>query len=113
MYCRQTILLSAAMETSLYKPVKAFLEKAGYLVKGEIGGCDLMGIRDDDPSVIVFCELKLAFNLELILQAAGDRNARHLGGRPCRCHRQFDIPDAADKSQATLAACARAPETPG
>ncbi len=69
MYCRQTILLSTAMETSLYKPVKAFLEKAGYLVKGEIGGCDLMGIRDDDPSVIVVCELKLAFNLELILQA--------------------------------------------
>jgi len=28
-----------------------------------------MGIRDDDPSVIVVCELKLAFNLELILQA--------------------------------------------
>lgn len=70
MYCRKTILfLSASMETSLYQPVKAFLEKAEYLVKGEIGGCDLMGIRDDDPSVIVVCELKLAFNLELILQA--------------------------------------------
>lgn len=70
MYCRQTILfLSAAMETSLYQPVKAFLEKAGYMVKGEIGGCDLVGIRDDDPCIIVVCELKLAFNLELILQA--------------------------------------------
>jgi len=39
------------------------------MVKGEIGGCDLMGIRDDEPSVIVVCELQLAFNLELILQA--------------------------------------------
>jgi hypothetical protein len=57
------------METSLYLPVKGFLETAGYTVKGEIGGCDLVGLRDDDPSVVVICELKLSFNLELILQA--------------------------------------------
>ncbi|NWJ23016.1 DUF2161 family putative PD-(D/E)XK-type phosphodiesterase [Rhizobium sp. RM] len=57
------------METSLYHPVKAFLEKAGYTIKGEIGGCDLVGLSDDDPPVVVVCELKLAFNLELILQA--------------------------------------------
>ncbi len=57
------------METSLYHPVKAFLENAGYTVKGEIGGCDLVGMSDDDPPVVVVCELKLAFNLELILQA--------------------------------------------
>lgn len=57
------------METSLYLPVKAFLEAAGYTVKGEIGGCDLVGLSDGDPSVVVICELKLSFNLELILQA--------------------------------------------
>jgi len=57
------------METSLYLPVKAFLEQAGYTVKGEIGGCDLVGLSDDDPPVVVICELKLTFNLELILQA--------------------------------------------
>jgi hypothetical protein len=57
------------METSLYLPVKGFLEEAGYTVKGEIGGCDLVGLSDDDPSVVVVCELKLSFNLELILQA--------------------------------------------
>lgn len=57
------------METSLYLPVKGFLETAGYTVKGEIGGCDLVGLSDDDPSVVVVCELKLSFNLELILQA--------------------------------------------
>jgi hypothetical protein len=62
------------METSLYPPVKAFLEQAGYEVKGEIGGCDLIGLIPDDPSVIVVCELKLTFNLELILQAV-DRAA--------------------------------------
>ncbi|MDZ7871736.1 MAG: DUF2161 family putative PD-(D/E)XK-type phosphodiesterase [Rhizobium sp.] len=57
------------METSLYLPVKAFLEQAGYTVKGEIGGCDLVGLSDEDPPVVVVCELKLSFNLELILQA--------------------------------------------
>lgn len=62
------------METSLYLPVKGFLEKAGYAVKGEIGGCDLVGLSDSDPPVVVICELKLTFNLELILQAV-DRAA--------------------------------------
>ncbi|NTF06695.1 hypothetical protein G6L37_11035 [Agrobacterium rubi] len=62
------------METSLYLPVKAFLEAAGYVVKGEIGGCDLVGINGDDPPIVVVCELKLTFNLELILQAV-DRAA--------------------------------------
>lgn len=57
------------METSLYLPVKGFLEKAGYVVKGEVGGCDLVGLSDDDPPLVVICELKLSFNLELILQA--------------------------------------------
>lgn len=62
------------METSLYQPVKAFLEKAGYVVKGEVGGCDLVGLSEGDPPVVVICELKLSFNLELILQAV-DRAA--------------------------------------
>ncbi|APG95490.1 hypothetical protein SAMCFNEI73_pC1786 (plasmid) [Sinorhizobium americanum] len=34
------------METSLYLPVKGFLKKAGYVVKGEVGGCDLVGLSD-------------------------------------------------------------------
>ncbi|KPF46864.1 DUF2161 domain-containing phosphodiesterase [Rhizobium sp. AAP43] len=62
------------METTLYLPVKTFLEEAGYTVKGEIGGCDLVGLSDEDPPVVVICELKLTFNLELILQAV-DRAA--------------------------------------
>jgi hypothetical protein len=62
------------METSLYLPVKTFLETAGYVVKGEIGGCDMLGLSDGDPTVVVICELKLSFNLELILQAV-DRAA--------------------------------------
>ncbi|MBL0373263.1 hypothetical protein JJB09_14595 [Rhizobium sp. KVB221] len=57
------------METALYPPVKLFLEAAGYAVKGEIGGCDIVALCDGEPPVLVVCELKLTFNLELILQA--------------------------------------------
>ena len=57
------------METALYLPVKGFLEAAGYVVKGEVGGCDLVGLSEGEPPVVVVCELKLSFNLELILQA--------------------------------------------
>ena len=57
------------METALYLPVKRFLEKLGFTVKGEVGGCDLVALSGDDPPVVVIGELKLSFNLELILQA--------------------------------------------
>jgi hypothetical protein len=61
--------MRSPMETSLYRPIKTFLEAAGYEVKGEVGGCDLVGLSRSDPPVVVICELKLSFNLELILQA--------------------------------------------
>lgn len=57
------------METALYLPVKRFLEKLGFTVKGEIGGCDIVALSGDDPPIVVIGELKLAFNLELVLQA--------------------------------------------
>jgi hypothetical protein len=57
------------LETALYLPVKRFLEKLGFTVKGEIGGCDLVALSNDEPPIVVIGELKLAFNLELILQA--------------------------------------------
>jgi len=60
--------MTGVAETSLYLPVKRFLEGLGFSVKGEIGGCDLVGLRDGEPPVVVIAELKLAFNLELILQ---------------------------------------------
>jgi hypothetical protein len=58
----------------LYRPVKTFLEGLGFVVKGEIGGCDLLALRGDDPPVVVIGELKLTFNLELVLQGV-DRAA--------------------------------------
>jgi len=54
------------LECDLYPPVKAFLEARGYEVKGEIFGCDVVATRGTEAPVIV--ELKLAFNLALVLQ---------------------------------------------
>lgn len=50
------------------------MEGAGYSVKGEVNGCDLVGVKDGDPSVLIICEMKLTFNLELVMQGV-DRAA--------------------------------------
>jgi hypothetical protein len=86
------------VETSLYLPVKRFLEARGFAVKGEVCGCDLValpngangtvaagdgaaggadGKSDGEPPLVVIGELKQSFTLELLLQgvdrmAAGD-----------------------------------------
>ncbi len=83
------------METSLYLPVKRFLEARGFAVKGEVCGCDLVAVpaaagagangagapaangAGADPPLLVIGELKQRFSLELLLQgvdrmAAGD-----------------------------------------
>ena len=57
---------NAHLETTLYLPVKDFLERQGYEVKGEVRGCDLVARRGDEPLVVV--ELKLRLSLALILQ---------------------------------------------
>ena len=57
------------MESSLYLPVKRFLEKLGFEVKGEICGCDLVALDGGSPTAVVIGELKLTFTLELVLQA--------------------------------------------
>ena len=57
------------LESSLYLPVKRFLEKLGFEVKGEICECDLVALRDGEPTAVVIGELKLTFTLELVLQA--------------------------------------------
>src|SRR5258708_37206524 len=55
-----------ASEADLYEPVKAFLAGQGYVVRGEVRGCDVVATRGDGKPVIV--ELKLRFNLALVLQ---------------------------------------------
>lgn len=54
-------------ELELYAPVKRFLERQGYAVKGEIGACDVVAVRGDEAPVVV--ELKQSLNLALVLQA--------------------------------------------
>lgn len=54
------------LESDLYAPVKALLEGQGYVVKGEVRGCDVVGVRGDEPPVVV--ELKRAFSLSLVFQ---------------------------------------------
>lgn len=53
-------------EADLYPLIKAYLEGQGYEVKSEIGACDVMARRGDDPTLIV--EMKLTFSLALVLQ---------------------------------------------
>ena len=53
-------------EAELYPDLKAYLEAQGYEVKAEIGACDLMARRGDDPAVVV--EMKTSFSLALVMQ---------------------------------------------
>ena len=54
------------LESDLYAPVKALLEGQGYVVKGEVRGCDVVAVRGGEPPVVV--ELKRVFGLGLVLQ---------------------------------------------
>ncbi len=62
-----------ARETDLYPAVKRFLESRGFVAKGEIGHCDVVGVRPGtepgQPPVLVIAELKLGLSFELLLQA--------------------------------------------
>lgn len=54
-------------EADLYPPIKAYLERQGYTVKGEVGAADLVAVRGGEVPLIV--ELKLRLNLTLYHQA--------------------------------------------
>jgi hypothetical protein len=57
------------LETALYPTVKRFLEAAGFQVKGEIHGCDIVAVHSAEPQRLAIVEMKLGFNLDLLLQA--------------------------------------------
>lgn len=57
--------MGSRKEADLYGPVKRFLEEQGFTVRGEVNGCDLVAVRGDD---VLLVELKVAFNLTLVLQ---------------------------------------------
>jgi hypothetical protein len=54
------------LEKDLYLPVKEFFEFEGYIVKGEVKGCDVVAVKDDEMIII---EQKLHLNLEVVMQA--------------------------------------------
>jgi hypothetical protein len=54
-------------ESDLYPPLKLYLESQNYEIKGEVGNCDVVAIRNVEPPLIV--ELKLSLNITVILQA--------------------------------------------
>jgi len=62
--------MPAESEIALYPPIKAFLERAGFTVKGEVRGCDVVAVGPGDAPLVVVAELKLGLSLELLLQAA-------------------------------------------
>jgi hypothetical protein len=57
------------VETDLYPILKGFFETAGYRVKGEVCGCDIVAVRDGEPPLLVIVEIKRSLSLELLLQA--------------------------------------------
>lgn len=58
-------MVTRRMESDLYGPVKESLTALGYAVRGEVNGCDLVAVRGDEILVV---ELKVRFNLDLLLQ---------------------------------------------
>jgi hypothetical protein len=56
----------APRESDLYAPVKAYLETLGYQVRGEVGPCDIVAVRDE---AVIAVELKLGFGLAVLYQA--------------------------------------------
>jgi len=56
------------LEVTLYPAVKRFLTARGFEAKGEVSGCDVVGVQEGEPPILVILEMKLGFNLELVLQ---------------------------------------------
>lgn len=54
-------------ETELYAPLKAYFERQGYSIKGEVRTCDLVGLREGEDLPLIV-EMKKTFNLALLLQ---------------------------------------------
>jgi hypothetical protein len=54
---------------ALYPAVKRFLEAAGFAVKGEVCGCDIVAVRAGELPLLAIVEMKRGLNLDLLLQA--------------------------------------------
>jgi hypothetical protein len=91
--------MTAQRESDLYAPVKQHLEALGYVVRGEVGQCDVVGVSGD---TIVAVELKLGFGLPVLYQALRRLPAVDLvyaavavaEGRTARRNWDAQVPDA-------------------
>jgi hypothetical protein len=59
-------------ETDLYPPLAAYLEQAGYTVHAEVQSTDIAARRGEE---LLLVEMKLRFNLDVLLQAAEKQGA--------------------------------------
>lgn len=55
-----------ARETDLYPPVRDYLARNGYTVRGEVKGCDITAVKGNDLIVV---ELKRHLSVDLLVQA--------------------------------------------
>lgn len=55
------------LETDLYPPLKSWLESQGYIVRGEVGRCDIAAEKDGE---LIAVELKMRPSMALLAQAA-------------------------------------------
>ncbi|MEY9092263.1 DUF2161 family putative PD-(D/E)XK-type phosphodiesterase [Paenibacillus sp. RC84] len=62
-------------ETELYGPVKAYWEKLGYDVRGEVRHCDLVAVLEGEPPVVV--ELKRSLTVPLLIQGLRRQDVTH------------------------------------
>ncbi|WP_025678554.1 DUF2161 family putative PD-(D/E)XK-type phosphodiesterase [Paenibacillus massiliensis] len=59
--------MAVQRETELYAPIKAFFEGRGYIIRGEVNNCDLVGLRENSQQPLIV-EIKKTFSLALLLQ---------------------------------------------
>jgi hypothetical protein len=65
-------MASLLRETDLYPPLAAFLEKRGYTIHAEVQGVDIAARKGDE---LLLVEMKLSFNLDVVLQAVKRQGA--------------------------------------
>lgn len=59
-------------ETDLYPPVKEYLTRLGYQVRGEVAGCDIAAVHGQE---LIAVELKRSVSLKLLSQAVERQEA--------------------------------------
>jgi len=59
-------------ESDMYEPIKALLTSQGFIVRGEVKGCDIAAIQGETLWVV---EMKLSANITLIYQAMNRQSA--------------------------------------